>query len=63
MRGRRSVGDDPLGRLGVGIDRERDALVQEALLAAVLAAGELALRQRAQPLVERAVVRAHGVGA
>ena len=62
---RQKVGrDDPLGRLVVGIDREGDALVQEGLLAGLLAADELVRRQRRQPAVERGVMiaalRRHG---
>ena len=45
MRGRRSVGDDPLGGLVVAIDGEGDALMQEALLAGLLAAHQFLQRQ------------------
>ncbi len=57
---RQKIGrDDPLGRLVVAVDGEGDALMQEGEFAGLLAAQELAGRQRGQSPVECGVVRAH----
>ena len=52
-------GDDALGRLRVGIDGEGDALLQEALLAGLLAAAKLIGRQRGHARGECCVMGAH----
>ena len=51
-------GNDPLGRLVVVVDGEGDALVQEALLAGLLAAVEFFQRQGGKARVHRGIGRA-----
>ena len=51
-------GNDPLGGLVVVIDGEGDALMQEALLAGLLAAVQFLQRQGGQPRVHRRIGRA-----
>ncbi len=50
---RQKIGrDDPLGRLLVAVDRERDALLQEGLLAGLLAADQFFMRQSRESAVQ-----------
>ncbi len=57
---RQKIGrDDPLGRLVVVIDGEGDALMQEGLLAGLLAAVQFVRRQGGEPAVQRRIGRPH----
>ena len=57
---RQQIGrNDSLGRLIVAVDRERDALVQERLLARLLAQAQLLGRQLREAAVELRVMRPH----
>ena len=56
---RQKIGrDDPLGRLIVGIDGEGDALMQEGLLAGLLAAVQFFQRQGGKARIQRRIGRA-----